>query len=89
MRDLALQAARAVGFDEMDYCRVDFMQHSDGSLRCLEVNALPGLTPYSLLPLAARCEGWTFDELCERIVRLAAYRGSPRNLPRTTTCPSS
>lgn len=74
LRDLALRAARAVGFDERDYYRVDFMQDSEGLLRCLEVNALPGLTPYSLLPLAARCEGWTFDELCERIVRLALRR---------------
>ncbi|MCM6773708.1 hypothetical protein NDR87_09525 [Nocardia sp. CDC159] len=38
----------------------------------LEVDSLPGLTAASLLPLAASAVGWSFPELCARILRLAA-----------------
>jgi D-alanine--D-alanine ligase len=38
----------------------------------LEVNTIPGFTPTSLLPKAAACAGIPYDELCERLVLLAA-----------------
>ncbi len=37
----------------------------------LEMNTVPGMTDHSLVPMAARAHGWTFAELCERIVQLA------------------
>jgi D-alanine-D-alanine ligase len=53
------------------YARVDFRLDPDGEPWCLEVNTLPGMTPTSLLPLAARAAGIDFPALCERIVELA------------------
>ena len=37
----------------------------------LDVNTIPGLTKTSLLPDAARAEGISFEELCDKLVRLA------------------
>jgi D-alanine-D-alanine ligase len=53
------------------YSRVDFRLDNDDRLWCLEVNTLPGLSPGSLLPKSAAAVGIEFDELCERICRLA------------------
>jgi len=55
--------------------RVDFLMDEHGGLWCLEANALPGMTANSLLPRAARAHGWSFAELCDRLVRMAA--GTP------------
>ena len=52
------------------YARFDFMLDSSGELWCLEANTLPGMTPTSLLPLAASAVGISYNDLCERIVRL-------------------
>ena len=54
--------------------RVDFRMASDGSLYCLEVNTLPGMTELSLIPQAAAAVGISFPDFCERIVMLAASR---------------
>lgn len=51
------------------YSRADFIvDDEDGSFYCLEINALPGMTPASLLPKAARTAGLEYDTLCERII---------------------
>lgn len=65
-------AVRALGFSSTSYARVDFMETAEGDLRCLEVNSLPGLTPQSLLPLAAAAQEWTYPRLCEEIIASAA-----------------
>ncbi len=64
----ALTAAEALGLTKL--CRVDFIL-SGGIFYCLELNALPGMTETSLLPLAAKTAGLSFAELCEEIVRTA------------------
>ncbi|MGK2933662.1 MAG: D-alanine--D-alanine ligase family protein [Gemmatimonadaceae bacterium] len=51
--------------------RVDFRMAADGSLYCLEVNTLPGMTELSLIPQAAAAVGMSFPDFCERIVLLA------------------
>jgi len=38
---------------------------------CIEVNALPGLTPTSLLPLAAAAAGLTYPDLIQTLVDVA------------------
>jgi len=48
--------------------RVDFILDAQGELWCLEANALPGMTPNSLLPRAARAHGWSLPELVSRMV---------------------
>ncbi|MBQ9663242.1 MAG: D-alanine--D-alanine ligase [Oscillospiraceae bacterium] len=53
------------------YSRSDFILDADGKAWFLEVNTLPGMTPNSLIPRAARVEGMSYDELCEKIVMLS------------------
>ena len=52
------------------YARFDFLLDASGELWCLEANTLPGMTPTSLLPLAAQAVGISYHDLCERIVKL-------------------
>jgi D-alanine-D-alanine ligase len=50
----------------------------------LEVNAIPGLTDTSLLPMAAEAAGLSFEDLVGRIVELAlegAGAGAGESLP--------
>ncbi|MEX1186216.1 MAG: D-alanine--D-alanine ligase [Gemmatimonadaceae bacterium] len=54
--------------------RVDFRMAADGSLYCLEVNTLPGMTELSLIPQAAAAVGISFPDFCERIALLATDR---------------
>jgi D-alanine-D-alanine ligase len=68
---LTERAVKALGFGSTSYARADFMEAAEGGLRCLEVNSLPGLTPQSLLPLAAAEQGWTYTQLCEAIIASA------------------
>ena len=54
------------------YSRVDFLLDSvTGEFVCLEANALPGMTPTSLLPQEAAAVGIGYNELCEKIARSA------------------
>lgn len=53
------------------YARFDFLLDGDGELWCLEANTLPGMTPTSLLPLAAQTAGIDYRALCEKLVALA------------------
>ncbi len=71
-RRLALAAHRALKLD--GYSRADFRLDAEGRLWCLEVNTLPGMTATSLLPQSAAAVGIDFDELCERICRLALQK---------------
>ncbi|MDX6661982.1 MAG: D-alanine-D-alanine ligase [Solirubrobacterales bacterium] len=52
------------------FARVDLILAEDGP-QVLEVNAIPGLTDTSLLPMAAEAAGLSFESLIERIVELA------------------
>ncbi|MDD3725612.1 MAG: D-alanine--D-alanine ligase [Candidatus Ratteibacteria bacterium] len=45
-----------------------------GTPYVLDVNTIPGMTDTSLLPDAARAKGISFDELCEKIVKLGIER---------------
>ena len=53
------------------YARVDFRLSDDNELYCLEVNTLPGMTPLSLVPKAAKAVGISFEELIKRIIEQA------------------
>jgi D-alanine-D-alanine ligase len=53
------------------YSRVDFRLKPDGSLFCLEINTLPGLTELSLVPKAAQAVGINFTQLLEKIIELS------------------
>jgi len=63
---LALAAFAELGCS--GWGRVDFMTGGDGQPLVLEVNAVPGMTSHSLVPMAAKASGIDFDELCWRIL---------------------
>ncbi|MBW6513987.1 MAG: D-alanine--D-alanine ligase [Candidatus Syntrophosphaera sp.] len=52
------------------YARIDF-RYDGAKPYFLEVNTLPGMTPLSLTPMAAKTVGLSFPDLVEMIVRLA------------------
>src|SRR5690606_26832940 len=60
-----------------DVGRIDFRldSHDNDTPYILEINPLPGLNPgYSDLPLEARADGWTFEQLVNRILEEAMDR---------------
>jgi D-alanine-D-alanine ligase len=65
---LAAQAYEALGC--AGAVRVDLMLGAEGP-QLLEVNAIPGLTDTSLLPMAAEAAGMSFEQLVARLVELA------------------
>lgn len=72
---MSLAAHKALGI--AGYSRSDFMVDESGTPYILETNTLPGMTPTSLLPRAARTVGMGFDALVAELVRLglAAHKG--------------
>jgi D-alanine--D-alanine ligase len=66
---LALRFHNALGLKV--YSRTDFILDENGKAWCLEVNTLPGMTPNSLIPRAAKLEGLDYPHLCEKIVELS------------------
>ncbi len=67
IRHAALATADVL--DTRGLVRVDVRLDESGEPWVLELNAIPGLTPASLAPFAAGLAGWTFAQLCDRLVR--------------------
>jgi D-alanine-D-alanine ligase len=65
----ALIAFQSLGCE--GYARIDFRMSEKDELYCLEVNTLPGMTPLSLVPKAAKAVGISYEELVEKIIRQA------------------
>jgi D-alanine-D-alanine ligase len=72
LQTLALSVHRLVGL--RDYSRTDFIVTKEGRPTILEVNALPGLTPQSLLPDEAQHAGIGYEALVERLLQYALAR---------------
>lgn len=66
LRRLSEQAFAAIGCE--GWGRVDVMQNADGEFLLLEVNTVPGMTSHSLVPMAARAEGMSFEDLVAAIL---------------------
>jgi D-alanine-D-alanine ligase len=66
---MALEAFRVLGCS--GWGRVDAMLDRDGKLQLLEVNTIPGMTDHSLVPMAARAKGISFEDLVVRILDTA------------------
>ncbi len=70
MQTLCERAFAALGC--RGWSRVDVMQKPDGSFVLLEINTSPGMTPHSLVPMAARAVGLDYAALCQTVLGLAA-----------------
>jgi D-alanine-D-alanine ligase len=69
LRVLSERAFAAVGCD--GWGRVDVMQDENGEFQLLEVNTAPGMTDHSLVPMAAKQEGISFEQLVVEILKTA------------------
>jgi D-alanine-D-alanine ligase len=54
--------------------RVDIILENDNNPYVLEVNTIPGMTEFSLLPKAALARGITFNQLVEKIIKNSLKR---------------
>ncbi len=75
VQEVALIAHRALGC--RDLSRADFVVPLQGEPILLEVNSLPGMTPTSLFPDAAKAIGLPFPALVSLLVERAAARSNP------------
>jgi D-alanine-D-alanine ligase len=69
LQALSLKAFRALGC--RGWGRVDLMLDKRGKPYLLEVNTSPGMTDHSLVPMAARAVGISYEDLCVKILERA------------------
>jgi D-alanine-D-alanine ligase len=68
-----VNAYRALGCE--GWSRIDvLLRESDNQPFLLEVNTSPGMTTHSLVPMAARAEGTSYEDLCVDILRSASLK---------------
>jgi D-alanine-D-alanine ligase len=66
---LCLRAFRALGC--RGWGRVDLMLNRRGRPYLLEINTSPGMTDHSLVPMAAKAVGISYEDLCVKILESA------------------
>jgi D-alanine-D-alanine ligase len=84
---IARDAYRAIGAE--GFARVDFLLAGE-SIYLSEINTIPGFTPISLFPTLPAAAGYSFADVCARVIELArerhetriAQRLGPDDLPR-------
>jgi D-alanine-D-alanine ligase len=69
LQALALQSFRVAGCS--GWGRIDIMLDARKRPWLLEVNTSPGMTGHSLVPMAARAVGISYEDLCVKILELA------------------
>jgi D-alanine-D-alanine ligase len=69
LKALALNSFKVLGCT--GWGRVDLMLDAKGDPWLLEANTSPGMTSHSLVPMAARAVGISYEELCMRILGAA------------------
>ena len=68
-----VNAYRALGCE--GWSRIDvLLRAADNEPFLLEVNTSPGMTTHSLVPMAARAEGTSYEDLCVDILRSASLK---------------
>jgi D-alanine-D-alanine ligase len=75
MLKIARDAYRAIGAE--GFARVDFLVRGD-EVFLSEINTIPGFTPISLFPTLPAEGGYTFADVCVRVVELAIERHAAR-----------
>jgi len=68
-REVAIQVFRVL--QGRGFPRVDVILDADGTPYVLEMNTIPGMTPTSLLPMAAKEAGLSFEDLVVEILNTA------------------
>ena len=66
LKTLALEAFKTVGCS--GWGRIDLMLDAKGEPWLLEVNTSPGMTGHSLVPMAAKAVGISYEDLCVKIL---------------------
>ena len=66
LQALSLKAFQMTGAS--GWGRVDFLLDDEGRPWFLELNTVPGMTSHSLVPMAARARGLSFDDLVWRVL---------------------
>lgn len=69
IQEIALRVYQTIGC--RGFSRVDFILKNRREPVLLEINTIPGLTPMSLLPKAAKAAGYSYSQMLDKIVRLA------------------
>lgn len=69
MQDLAVNAFNALGC--RGWSRVDVMLSENNEPTLLEINTSPGMTGHSLVPMAAKQAGMSYEDLCCDILGMA------------------
>ena len=72
LAQLALAAFEACGAE--GWGRADFMMDGTGRPLLLEINTVPGMTDHSLVPMAARTAGISFEQLVCRVLKTSFVR---------------
>jgi D-alanine-D-alanine ligase len=72
---IARDAYRAIGAE--GFARVDFLVRGD-DVFLSEINTIPGFTPISLFPTMPAAGGYSFADVCEKVVALAIERHATR-----------
>jgi D-alanine-D-alanine ligase len=82
VRRLTVETFRVTGC--LDMGRVDFRLDVQADLQpqIIEINALPGITPISDLTLCALAEGWTYEQMINRVMDAAIQRHGLERLRR-------
>lgn len=76
VQELAVKAYIALGC--RGWSRVDFMlRDADNEVFLLEINTSPGMTGHSLVPMSAREQGMSYEDLCCEILKSAALDWQP------------
>ncbi|TAL49472.1 D-alanine--D-alanine ligase [Patescibacteria group bacterium] len=73
IQNWAMKVHRALGLRH--YSNADFIIHPKRGVYLIEANALPGLTPKSLLPKALEVAELSFPDFLDHLVHLALRRG--------------
>jgi D-alanine-D-alanine ligase len=81
LKKIARDAFRVIGAD--GFARVDFLLVGD-RIVLSEINTIPGFTPISLFPTMPAEAGYSFTDVCVRIVDLALARHAARARRRLT-----
>jgi len=76
IQSIAVRAFNAVGAS--GWARIDVMlRAADNEPFLLEINTSPGMTGHSLVPMAAKAAGISYEDLCVEILRMARLELKP------------